>query len=71
LGKKREKEKEVIVDKVFEKEEGNSYKYQGMIAITLECNEFIGTYEVISILFIQLWLLCVHFYKGLIICLAS
>jgi hypothetical protein len=42
-----------------------------MIAITLECNDFIATYEVIAMLFIQLWFLHIHFYKGLKICLAS
>jgi hypothetical protein len=34
------------------KEESNSHKYDGMIAITPECNDFFDTYEVIAALFI-------------------
>jgi hypothetical protein len=37
---------------VFGKEEGNSYKYECLIAITLECNDFINNYDEISIIFI-------------------
>jgi hypothetical protein len=36
--------------KDFQKEEDNSCKYKGMIAMTLKCNEFIDTYEMIAML---------------------
>jgi hypothetical protein len=44
------KRKEIIK----KKKKVDSYKYEGMIAITIECNDFIDTYEMIAILFILL-----------------
>jgi hypothetical protein len=41
-----------IQRKDFWKEEINSYKYEGMIAMTLKCNKFIDTYGVIAMLLI-------------------
>jgi hypothetical protein len=39
---------------IKKKKKVDSYKYEGMISITIECNDFIDTYEMIAILFIQL-----------------
>jgi hypothetical protein len=44
LNQKREGERSSSQRKYFKKEEGNSYKYEGMIAMTLKCNDVIDTY---------------------------
>ena len=54
LLKKRKEKGSIVEEKDFGKGEVNSYKYEGMIAIPFKCNEFIDSYEVIAMLFIQL-----------------
>jgi hypothetical protein len=52
MKEKREGERSIVEEKDFRKEESNSCKYDGIIAMTLKCKQFIDTYGVIAILFI-------------------